>query len=195
MAQSPPPEPAAVASEQQSEPPHPWQRRPLSVDAVLGIATPWGLGGLSAEYAPIEQLSIGGGIGTNLLGWQYVTMARARFTPEAGSSFYVGAGYSQGRHDQSESNRDGVFSLFTGPLTAMGHDSERGHEWRVARWLNAELGVDRREPRGLDVRGFVGSAFLLNPGAGSVASPSSDARVLPIRDFMLYAGTALGFSL
>jgi len=195
MAQSPPPPPAAVATPQHPAPPHPWRSRPVAFDAVLGIATPWGLAGLSAEYAPLEWLSMGGGVGTNLLGWQLAAMARARLTPARRGSFYVGAGYSQGRHSQFEGNRDGVLSILTGPLTAMGHDAKRGHEWRIARWLNFELGGERREERGLDLRGFVGGAFLLNPGAGVVASPDSSAAVLPTRGFMLYAGTALGFSL
>jgi hypothetical protein len=197
-AQSAAPASPPVATQQQveTEPPHPWRSRPFAFDAVLGIATPWGLTGLAAEYAPIEHLSVGGGIGTNLLGWQLASMARVRFTPQLPSSCYFGAGYSQGRHSQSESTRDGVFSLFVGPLTAMGHDSKRGHDWRIARWVNAELGIERRERRGFDVRGFVGGAFLLNPSAGVPARSYDDrSTLLPTRDFMLYAGTALGFSI
>jgi hypothetical protein len=163
---------------------------------VLGIATPWGLAGLAPEYAPIEQLSVGGGVGTNLFGWQLAGMARVRLTPERSSSFYFGAGYSQGRHHQAEGTRDGVLSLFIGPLTAMSHVTRRERDWQTARWVNAEIGVERREPRGFDVRGFVGSAFLLNPSAG-VAAPAYDdqSTALPTRGFMLYAGTALGFSI
>jgi hypothetical protein len=194
MAQSPP----AVASEQQSAVlPHPWRSRPFAAGVVAGIATPWGLVGLSAEYTPIEHLSLGGGVGTNLFGWQIAGMARVRFAPERRSSFYVGAGYSQGRHRQAESTRDGVLSLFTGPLTTMGHDSRREREWKTARWLDVELGIERREPQGFNVRGFIGSAFLLNPGGGAVAAPigSDESPALPTRDVMLYAGAALGFSL
>lgn len=198
MAQSPPAAPTVVAAEQhpREEPPQPWRRRPLAFDAVLGIATPWGLAGLSAEYAPIDRLSISGGIGTNLIGWQLAGMARLRFTPEQQSSFYFGAGYSQGKHEQSASNRDGVFSVLTGPLSSMSHTSVRGHTWQTARWLNAELGVERREKQGLDVRGFVGCAFLLNPGQGVAAPPyQTPSELLSTREFMVYAGTALGWSL
>jgi len=200
-AQPRPPPPEPVVTQQQSGPeppasPHPWRRRPFSLDAVIGIATPWGLGGVSGEVAPIEPLSIGGGVGTNLLGLQLAAMARLRFTPAERSSFYVGAGYSQGRHHQSESNRDGVFSLLTGPLTAMGHDTERGRDWKTARWLDVELGLERREDRGLGVRGFVGSALLLNAGQGAPERPEdTQSPALPARALMLYAGAALGFSL
>jgi hypothetical protein len=202
MAQQPPPAAAPVAIEQHPSPPtptesdHPFRRRPFAVDAVLGIATPWGLAGVSAEYAPIEHLSLSGGVGTNLIGWQFAGMARARFTPERQSSFYLGAGYSQGKHEQYAGNRDGAFSLLTGPLTSMGHNPERGHSWQTARWLNTELGVERREPRGLDVRGFLGSAFLLNADAGVAEPPdASQSALLPTREFMIYVGTALGFSM
>lgn len=201
MAQSPPRSRAAVAAEQHRdlaarEAPHPWRERPFALDAMLGIAHPLGLVGVSAEYAPIEYVSLGGGVGSNLLGWQLAGMARARFTPEARGSFYVGGGYSQGRHIQAEGTRDGVFSLFLGPLTAMGHDRERGHDWHIARWLNAELGAEQRRASGFDLRGFVGFAFLLNPNQGVPAPPdNSQSRLLPVRDWMLYAGTALGFAL
>jgi hypothetical protein len=198
-AQSPPREPPPVAPEQQPAAlPHPWRSRPLAFDAVLGIATPYGAAGLSADYAPIEHLSLGGGIGTNVYGWQLAGMARLRFTPEQRSSVYAGAGYSQGRHYQWDGNRDGVFSLVLGPMTANGHDTRRSRTWETARWLNFELGIERRQPRGFDLRFFTGGAFMLNPSASEAAKPStSDDRsdVVPVRGVMIYAGTALGFSI
>lgn len=198
-AQSPPREPPAVAPEQQSVAlPHPWQHRPFAFDAVVGIATPYGLAGLSAEYAPIEHLSFGGGVGTNLFGWQLAGMARLRFTPQQQSSIYTGLGYSQGKHQQWDGNHDGVFSLLTGPWTSMGHDTRRGRTWETARWLNVELGFERRRPRALDLRLFLGGAFLLNPGAGVADERSnSDDRseVVPLRGVMIYAGMALGLAI
>lgn len=186
--------PQQATSERRDEP-RPWRRRPFSVAAVGGIATPWGLLGLSAELVPLEHVSIGGGVGTNLLGWQLAAMARARFTPQHRFTFYLGAGYSQGRHDQFEGNRDGVFSLLTGPLSSMGHTSDRGHEWKTARWLNLELGFERRENR-LELRGFVGTALLLNPGAGVVDSPDdTESAVFAVRHVLVYAGLALGSAL
>jgi hypothetical protein len=174
--------------------PHPWRGHPVALHGVLGIATPWGLAGLSAELTPFEYVSVGGGVGSNLLGWQLAAMARARFTPERRSSFYLGAGYSQGVHEQSASSRDGALSLFTGPLTSMGHNPKRGHDWSPARWVNTELGIERREANRIDVRGFLGVAFLLNADAGVAAPPNaSQSELLPTRDFMLYAGAALGF--
>jgi len=199
MAQSRPQEAPPVAPQQQpAELPHPWRERPLAFDATLGIATPYGLAGLSAEYAPIEHLSFSAGVGTNIYGWQLAGMTRLRFTPEQRSSIYAGAGYSQGKHEQWEGNHDGVFSLFLGPMTANGHNPKRGHTWETARWLNFELGLERREARGVDARVFGGSAFLLNPGAGVVDEPSNGAYqsdVLAVRGLMIYAGAALGFAL
>jgi len=199
MAQSPPQKPPSVAPQQQSaDLPHPWRRRPFAADAVIGIATPWGLAGLSAEYAPIEHLSVGGGVGTNLLGWQIAGMGRLRFTPEQRTSLYAGAGYSQGKHEQSDGNRDGVFSLLTGPWQSMGHNTRRGHDWKTARWLNVELGYERRYEGGVDLRLFIGSAFLLNPGAGVAEAPfnsSDQSELSPVRGVLIYAGTALGCAL
>ena len=178
------------------EPYHAWRERPLAVDATLGIATPLGLAGVSAEYAPFEYASFGAGVGTNLIGWQLAAMGRARYTPEEGQTLYVGAGYSQGRHSQSEGNRDGLFSLVLGPLSAMGHNPKRGHDWRTARWLNLEAGQERRTAGGLDVRGFIGCAILLNRDAGIPAPPDNNqSALLPVRELMLFAGAAIGFAL
>ena len=201
-AQPPPPGNTGVASEAQPGttktdiPPHPWRERPLAVNATIGVAQPLGLLGISAEYAPFEYLSLGGGVGSNLLGWQLAGMARARFTPEDQSSLYVGASYSQGRHNQGEGNRDGVFSVFVGPLASMGHNPRRGHDWQTARWLNVELGHERRAQNGFDLRVFAGFAFLLNAAAGVPDPPDNNqSPLLAVRDWMLYAGTSFGFAL
>jgi hypothetical protein len=192
----------AVAPQQHPSPepppegPHPWRLRPWSFDAVLGIASPWGLTGLSGDYAPVEHLSVGGGLGTNGFGWQVVGMARLRFTPARSNSIYFGFGYSQGRHIQSESTQDGVFSVLTGPWASMGHTSKRERTWSTARWLNVELGFERRYAGGLDLRGFVGGAFLLNPSAGPPDGSATDkSEVLDVRGIMIYAGTAVGIGM
>ena len=201
-AQSPPPTLAGVASDshlptaKSDASPHPWRERPFALDLTVGVAQPLGLIGMSAEYAPFEYLSLGTGVGSNLLGWQLAGMARARFTPEARSSPYVGASYSQGRHNQGESNRDGVLSVFVGPLASMGHNPRRGHDWQTARWLNVEFGHERRAQNGFDLRVFAGFAFLLNAAAGVPDPPDNNqSPLLAVRDWMLYAGTSFGFAL
>lgn len=187
--------PNTVVREQQSDP-HPWRARPFALDAVLGIATPFGLAGISAEFAPIESVSIGGGFGSNLVGVQLAAMARLRVSPEKSTSFFFGAGYSQGRHYQGHGVQDGVFSLLAAPLSSMGHRSYRDLEWRTARWVNIEVGGERREARGLDIRGFVGCAVLLNSEDG-VLSPKQGAydEEIKARGAMIYIGTAMGYSL
>jgi hypothetical protein len=196
-AQSTPAALAAVATQQHPDAePHPWRARPFALDAELGIATPFGLAGVSAEVAPIEYVSLGGGVGGNLLGVQYVGMARLRFTPERRASFYFGSGYTQGPHEQGQGTQDGVFGVFTGPLSSMGHSSPRGHTWKTARWINAELGVEQRGKQGIDMRGFLGSCFLLNPEDGVVGPDYGNQEpTLSVRTFMIYAGVGIGFSL
>jgi hypothetical protein len=127
---------------------------------------------------------------------QLAAMARVRFTPEKRSSFFLGAGYSQGHHYQSHGVQDGVFSLFTAPLSSMSHNSYRELEWSTARWVNIEVGGERREPGGLDIRGFVGCAILLNSEDG-VLSPKQDEydQTISARGAMIYLGTAMGYSL
>ena len=194
-AQSPTSPPDTVVREQQSDP-HPWRARPFALDAVLGIATPFGLAGISAEVAPIEYVSIGGGVGSNLFGMQLAAMARVRVSPEKRSSFFLGAGYSQGHHYQSHGVQDGVFSLFTGPLSSMSHNSYRDLEWSTARWVNIEVGGERREPRGFDIRGFVGCAILLNSEDGVLSTKQGEYdQAISARGAMIYIGTAMGYSI
>jgi hypothetical protein len=183
-----------VASVQQSEP-HPWQARPFALDGVLGIATPFGLAGVFVEYAPVEALSLGGGVGTNLLGLQLAGMARFRFTPEQRGSLFFGAGYSQGAHYQGHGVQDGVFSLLTGPLAQNSHNSYRYLEWSTARWINLEVGGERRNQSGFDARGFVGVAILLNADDGVLSEQRDryDQSIGP-RALMVYAGTAFGYA-
>jgi hypothetical protein len=184
-----------VAGVQQSEP-HPWQARPFAIDGVIGIATPFGLAGVSVEYAPVEALSLGGGLGTNLVGLQLAGMARLRFTPEQRSSLFFGAGYSQGAHYQGHGVQDGVLSLITGPLAQNSHNSHRYLEWSTARWINLEVGGERRNESGFDARGFVGIAILLNADDGVLSERREmyDRSISP-RAAMVYAGTALGYAL
>lgn len=194
-AQSPMSTPDTVVGEQQSDP-HPWRARPFALDAVLGIATPFGLAGIAADFAPSEYVSLSGGVGSNLFGMQLATMARVRFSPEKRNSFFLGAGYSQGHHHQSHGLQDGVFSLFTGPFSSMSHNSYRDLEWSTARWVNIEVGAERRESGGLDIRGFIGCAILLNSEDG-VLSPKQGEydQAISARGAMIYIGTAMGYSI
>lgn len=188
-----------VASEQQEKTarePHPWRARPFAIDALIGIASPVGLAGLAAEYAPIEALSLSAGAGSNWFGWQLAGMLRWRFNPERRTSWSLGVGYSQGAHHQQRGTQDGVFSLFTAPFASMGENNSQDRDWRVARWLNLELGVERREERGVDVRGFLGAAILLNPSDNVLAPPLDEYdRPIEVRGLMLYLGGAFGYAI
>lgn len=185
----------AVAGEQHSDP-HPWQARPFALDAMLGIATPVGLAGFSAEYAPVEAVSVSASAGTNLQGLQLGGMVRCRLHPERRTSLYVGLGYSQGRHYQDNGVQDGVLSLFTAPLQSMGEDRYQGRDWRVARWLNVELGGEQRQSNGIDARGFVGGALLVNPSENVVEAPWGEYQTpIDVRGFMVYVGGAFGYAI
>jgi hypothetical protein len=194
-AQVPAAERASAVVERQHEP-HPWRARPFAIDALIGIASPVGVAGLAIDYAPVEALSLSAGAGTNLFGWQISGMLRWRFNPERRTSLSLGAGYSQGAHHQARGTQDGVFSVLTGPLSSMGEDNLQERDWRVARWLNVELGVERREERGVDARGFAGVAFLLDPDDNALAPPQDQYdRPIEVRAFMVYLGGAFGYAL
>ena len=192
----------SVAAEQQleverpaPEPHSPWAAKPFAIDLHLGIATPLGGVGISTEYAVIPALSLSAGVGASGSGWQAAGMLRARFTPYRPRSLFVGAGYSQGRHEQSPANRYGAFS-FVSVLSAMGHDAPaRGHVWEPARWLNLEFGGEKRAASGVDLRGTGGVTILLNPGDAAVVGPvGPDDRIDDIGHWMVYGGLAVGLA-
>ncbi len=206
-AQSPPEGSASVVAEQHSEAPQPptvysgWAERRLALDANVGLATPLGLLGVSLEYAPIRWVSLGAGVGTNLEGPQFAGMLRVRFTPNRPTSLFVGGGYSQGRFSQGLLTRYGMLSIPQGVLDAGGErPATPWRRWKRARWLNLELGGEKRSDGGFDVRGFGGVALLLNSGSNTVDKvehvPGFETPppvgVVPI---VLYLGAAFGFSL
>ena len=72
--------PLAVRAETQSttESPMRFADRPLSIDLVLGVATPTGEAGLTAEYSFSDRFAAGVGAGESLLGIQLAALGRVR---------------------------------------------------------------------------------------------------------------------
>jgi hypothetical protein len=167
----------------------------FAIVGQFGIATPLGGLGVAGDISPIPYLSFELGAGSNFLGPQFAALTRLRLPlGSTERSLFFGFGYSQGRHKQDESNRDGAGSLITGALAGMGHSTPRGHTWDTARWFNLELGGDEITFYHLDTRAFVGVALLLNPGDGSVDPATDTSQVLSINTQMVYFGIAFGFS-
>jgi hypothetical protein len=184
-------------------PPSPWAERPFAIDAVLGLATPVGLGGVTLEYAPFRYFSLGGGIGMNLEGPQLAGVARVRFTPDKPLSIFVGAGYTRGPHRQTQLTAFGVLGGAAVALLRVADEDWKANVpperyWSAAQWLNAELGVEKRQPNGFDLRAFIGVAALLNPSGNVLEQPypqSHRTEALGVVPFTTYTGAALGFSL
>ncbi len=204
-AQSPPQgSPGVAAAQHSAEPaelPAPyngWAERPFALDANLGVAAPLGNLGVSLEYAPVGWVSLAAGVGTNLEGPQLAALLRLRFTPNKPSSLFAGGGYSRGPHAQSLATRYGTLSLAEGFAESQGDRPKTpSRSWARADWANFELGGETRPKSGFDGRGFFGVAVLLNPRDNQVRqrSASNPPPPLDVVPFVLYFGTALGFSL
>jgi len=199
-------EEAGVVNEQQGNAPSSsgaarpgpvWTQRRVAFDAHLGMGTPLGLLGGSLEVTPVAALTVGAGVGTSAFGPQVAGLVRLRTAPRREGSFYVGGGYSQGRYEQGLSNRYGIFSTFDGIFESMGeHPPTPWRSWQTARWLNLEIGADTRRASGLDARGFLGIANLLNPNQNELTDDELGApSPLNVVPWVIYCGMAIGYSL
>lgn len=186
-----------AAAEPSPRPFEAWAQRPFAADLSLALASPLGIAGLSLEYAPIRQLSLGAGVGTGLWGAQLAGLTRVRFYQTRHGAFFAGGGYSQGPYRQWETNRYGLLSVPQGFLSANGEQGNPpGRWWKTARWLNLELGVEQRQEGGLDARGFAGVEVLLNPSQNRVDdSPYDDRPPFDVVPVIFYFGAAFGYSL
>jgi|GEM_PF-2026690 len=181
-------------AQQPAPPPDPWTARPLSIELHLGVATPTGGVGLMADYSFAPWLSLGCGVGTNIVGPAGACMARARaVAARDDGAFYFGVGVSGGRHLQSETIRLGAASIFLGALQSMAHRTPRSDlTWEFAKWINFEIGREVRTDGGAVYRMYLGGAALLNPSAGVPGTNWQRDGVVEANVFMLYAGFALG---
>src|SRR5262245_44677163 len=69
---------------------------PAAVELHAGLGTPYGLIGVSGEYAPLSWLVLAGGAGMNAQGLQLALAPRLRFVLNDAIAFDAGAGVSTG---------------------------------------------------------------------------------------------------
>jgi hypothetical protein len=179
-----------------AKPPKGEFERWFSLEARFGVAAPTGLVGIAAELAFIPQLGLGCGLGTNLFGAEYACWLRARPVIGRHRALTLSSGFSTAPFTQSETTQDGVFGIFTGPLSSMREGP--GPDERVykqAYWLNTDLGYESRRDAFV-FRVFGGVAALMNPNDGVVQHSSSPDAVHadPPVSAMAYVGVGLGFT-
>jgi hypothetical protein len=175
-----------------------WATRPFSIELHLGIATPLGLGGVMLEVAPVRWVSLGCGIGTNVVGVEVACMSRVRAFVRAERAFNLGVGVSGGSYMQSKPTRYGALAPLLGAMDSMGESPwPSEYYWERALWLNAELGYESRHQSGGSFRVYIGLGKLLNP-ADATPDPSGpdpgQHRKFERWDALPYAGVAWGYA-
>jgi hypothetical protein len=125
----------------------PWNRK-FSLDAMAGLGTPVGFGGVVVGVTPVPWFTIEVGGGASGSGPQGALMLRAR-QPEGEVRVGFAAGASVGPYQSTK-----TIDLFDTSLNRF--------TWDVAVWLNAELSIEKRWATGLEVRGFLGAGAVMN---------------------------------
>jgi hypothetical protein len=147
----------------------PFEERRLALEGHLGIATPVGTLGFVAEYSVLPFLGLGAGAGVSfgnrgntVLG---AVVARLRPLRVRQNALVLGGAYSFGG-----------FHLFEFGIGDTAPDSIGAP---LAHFAQADIGWERRSPRGFLIRLGLGAAWLLNPSdltctqAGSPCTPPS----------------------
>lgn len=154
-----------------------WKERPLTIQTRTGLVAPWGLLGLSIDYAPTPRLSLEGGVGYGLFGLNLDAMGHVRLTSWETVAISVGAGVSTGRYENLG-------------ICESGQPCEK--VWQRAYWLNAEAALDKRFESGLTLGARVGLGNLVNRKESECSTgecPAVERLSLP------YVGLSAGFAL
>ena len=137
----------AVADEPEEAPGARWRDRPLAVHGSVGLGTPLGLIGASAEYSAWEWFALEGGAGLGLAGPQGALSLRVR-RPWTSLALYGSLGSSVGEFR--------VGHAFCLP------DSSCNYEHVFVVWMNADAGLELRAASGFVFRAFLGAGIVLN---------------------------------
>jgi hypothetical protein len=165
----------------------PWKARPFSVEAHVGLGAPLGLLGLGLDASPVPFFSAMIGVGTNGSSLQYAAQGRLRF-PGGNWGFGIGAGASMG----------GPYTWHEGGLLSIALDGPAVKKWDRVYWLNVDLFAEHRTASGFLVRGYFGSAQLMNISDGVCTNRDSHDLERCQRAYgneplnLLYTGLALG---
>jgi hypothetical protein len=154
---SAPPTDVAESPASTSSPASTFDVRRLALEGHLGIGTPVGSLGAVLEYAPLPFLGLGAGLGVGSgpsSGNHFHGAVVARFRPARGpkDALVIGLGYSFGGYQRFHLNIDGDPS----------NDALQA-DW--AHWAQADIGWERRTPKGFLIRLSMGGAALLNPAS------------------------------
>jgi len=147
--------PLAARAQTQSttESPMRFADRPLSINLVLGVATPTGEAGITAEYSFSDRFAAGVGAGESLLGIQLAAFGRVRLV-------------TWGRHDTAH-GLDFVAAFSTGEYEGIFFSGDSGTWKERAYWVQ----------NGIDYEHVTRSGFHFATGIGvAVLVGSSDVR-------------------
>lgn len=175
---SEPQEGAALASDE-----GPWSRRPLAVEAHLGLWSPYGYVGAAVDYSALDYVGFTAGLGKGASGLLVGAMGRARL-PIGRVAPYLELGLSLGSHQS-----DGCSTF----------DCQSGDgvwEWDVAAWGMAGVGLESRFADSFSFRLYGGAQKVLNEGSATCESltgacgsgPNHTATEAP------YVGLAMGYA-
>ena len=155
----------------------------------LGIATPYGGGGIALDVAPSPYFAIEGGIGTNAEGPELGLMPRLRLPIKGGGAFALGSGVSYVGKYTGHRHNGVAFIDNLGEL--MAEHTISYAIWQPAYFWNTELGIETIY-RSLAMRAYVGYARALNHYTecteGEEACSPSEASSLG------YVGIAVGYA-
>jgi hypothetical protein len=156
----------ALALADQQKPAKSWDQTLLCTRGVLGLGTPVGLAGVTAELGFARWVAMQVGIGSNGEGMQFEAMAYGRLPLGAALALEAGAGLSLG-----------PYVHHTNWLDADHSDDSR---WDGAVFANGELSLEILAPGGFSARASAGIGRLLNPDAVSRCTDGGD--IVPCGD-------------
>jgi hypothetical protein len=176
----------AASAEQPTEPVarKSWDAPLLVARGHIGIGTPLGFIGASAELNVMKYFAVQLGAGQNGEGLQLAFMGHGRLPVSSDVALTLGAGVSEG-----------AYAYRSNVLDA---DHSNDTRWDAAVFLNGELGLEILSPGGFSLRMSVGVARLLNPGSVSRCTSGADpVPCAPTREkahTFPYIGIAMGYA-
>jgi hypothetical protein len=148
----------------------PWDKV-FAFEGHLGVGTPVGMLGLTVELSPTRWLTVAGGGGIGISGFQWAAMPRLRLIAHTRGSVQLGAGVSGGGYTYHMPFAD---------------DWENQH----ALWVNAEVSYQFRAYNGFQVRPYLGASVMSNPG--EIRGAQRPVETGDMGTWLLYTGVAIG---
>jgi hypothetical protein len=173
------------------------------VVGVAGLATPVGSLGVIGRVEPVPWLSIGGGVGRGVVQTEYGGLVLFRIpirrqpTPLLAAT--VDTGYSVGEGHTFSRNARCLVEDCRDTWTDLNYQIEHPH------YVHLEGGIEMRFATGVSLRGFVGGAWVVNPGSATCTKYNHDTSLVEdvpcnpslsvSNGTLLVVGVALGYAL